>query len=161
MKKAILVLGIFLASISAYADQVTEAEYMTKMSALLDEGIAMSKIAMGQTKNKKIKKIAEKIVKDEKEKKRFEKLRAKYYADVIVSETQSKTAEDSVALKSTGSQFDKDYLELMTKKHKEEILLTSKMLPGLERRSVHHMAVKLVKKKGNEIEKMEKIKSRL
>ena len=59
-----------------------------------------------------------------------------------------------------GNIFDKKYLELIEENHKTEILITSKMLPELSTNDVHHLAVKIIKEKGNELDRIEKIKKK-
>ncbi|MBC7537367.1 MAG: DUF305 domain-containing protein [Bacteriovorax sp.] len=162
MIKNLLLIGFILTSTPLLANRKVEAEYLEKMSLFHKDGIENSKIALSKTQNKEIVKIAKKIIVEQtKEKKQLEKLRAKLYSDIRSSGNINKYPESGELKKSMGLEFDKLYLDSMAKQNKYEIMLTSKMLPEIISDEVHHMAVKIVKNKGNEIEKLEKIKNTL
>ncbi|MDD4974563.1 MAG: DUF305 domain-containing protein [Bacteriovorax sp.] len=162
MKKILLLISIILTSTSLYANRMTEAGYLEKISQYHENGIEMSKLALNKSKNKEIEKIAKRNIKEQtKELKKIDKLRSTIYSDVIVTKSGNNIQKLGELQNRSGKEFDKMYLEMMAKHHRSEILMTSKILPELNRDEVHHIAVKIVKNKGNEIEKIEKIKNSL
>lgn len=162
MKGMLLIISLLLASAPSYANRMVEAEYIVKISQHYDDVIEKSKLALAKTQDIEIEKVANKFITAHlKEKRQLEKLRLKLYSDVIVPET-SKTRPDLERLqKFSGKELDQLYLELMTKHFRDAIVMTSSMLPEIKRLKLRHMAIKMIKNKGNELEKIEKIKKSL
>lgn len=164
MIKFLLLISILLASATSHANRMVEVEYLEKMGEHHKNGIEKSKLALSKTQNKEIKKIAKQIITEQtKVKKKLDKLRAKLYSDVIIDKTNINYK--NYGLKdlenSTGHEFDNLYLELMENYFKDEIVMTANMLPGLNRKEVHKIAVKIIKNKGNYVYRLEKIKKSL
>ena len=166
MKKTLLILCLFLCflmtSAFSYANRLLEAEYLEKINLYHDEGIEKSNLALNKTQNNDVKKIAKKMIRDQSnEREQVRKLRMKLYSDIKTTESRGLDQKTNELKVLTGKAFDKMYLELMAQNHKEEILITGKMLPEINRAEVHHMAIKIAKNKGNEIDQIEKIKKSL
>jgi putative membrane protein len=162
MKKNLLLISIILTSTSLYANRMSEAGYLEKISQYHENEIEMSKLALSKSKNKDVEKMARKMIKEQtKEIKKIDRLRSTIYSDVIVTKTSNNIPGFGELEKTSGKEFDKKYLEMIAAHHRSEILMTSKILPELKRDEVHHIAVKLAKNKGNELEKLEKIKNSL
>lgn len=166
MKKVLFKIGLSailaLASSFLYASNVVEVKFLEKISKYHDAGIKKSKLALMKSKNIEVEKIAKKFVTQQtSERKKLLKLRAKLYPDIVITESDNNIPGLKELEKVSGTEFDKLYLESMAMQYKNEILITSKMLPELDRAKVHHLAIKILKNRGNEIEKINKIKNKL
>lgn len=162
MNKLIVLLSTLLISLPLFANRMVEAEYIEVIGKYHEEGIENSKLALSKTKNKEVAKIARKIIyRQTRDLKKLNKYRSKFYSDIKISENKTGIAGLDDLKKATGKNFDKLYLEQLSENHKNQIILTSKMLPEIRRGEIHHMAVKIVKNKGNDVYKIEKIKNSL
>lgn len=147
----VLILLTLITSVSA--SPLAESEFLQKMQSHHQSGLAMTELALKNTKNKEVIKLARKLKLDQKkEVQQIEKLQKKFYSNAPL---EQQTTPPLVWVN------DKDFLQKMSKHHKEGILLTSKLMPELERKEVHHIALKIMKKQGNEIDKMDRIQKRL
>jgi len=107
-----------------------------------------------------VKKLAGKIIKDQvKEQNEMKEVKEKKYSHIPLPPISVQTVDPSALEKLEGKQFDKSYLEMMTKHHKSGIEMMSKMLPNIDKRNIHRMAIKMVKLQGREIAKMEKMQT--
>ena len=161
MLKKLLIMCILLISTISYSSRMAEIEYLEKISQYHKLGIEKSKLALDKTKNSDIKKLASKIIKTQvKEQRQLHKLLALLYSDAGPLKDNTIKLNSNDLEKLPGNIFDKKYLELIEENHKTEILITSKMLPELSTNDVHHLAVKIIKEKGNELDRIEKIKKK-
>ena len=162
MKKKLIAISILMASTILYAGRMAEVEYIEKINQYHEEGIEKSKLALLKSHNKEVEKIAKEIINDlTKERKQLEKIRAELFSDIIIPRKDKSGGGLKNLENKSGSEFEKYYLESMNQSYKDQILLSSKVLPELDHLEVHHMAIKIVKNKGNEITKIEKIKKSL
>lgn len=140
------------------ANSRTEADFLDKMIDHHHKEIALSELALKNSSNRDIQKFAKRVkIEQKKEAEQLKKLKVNIFGSV--------PAKPLVNLndlhQKKGPAFDREFLAIMSKNHQEAILFTSKMLPLIESREIHHLAVKIVKKQGNEIEKMDRIKQSL
>ena len=152
---------IFLISTTSYSSRMAEIEYLEKIAQYHNLGIKKSRLALDKTKNAEIKKIAFKIINTQtKEQRQLRKLLALLYSDAGPLKNNTIQLNSIDLAKLSGDDFDKKYLETIIENHKAEILLTSKMLPELSTNKVHHLALRIIKAKGNELDRIEKIKKK-
>lgn len=159
MLRILLLLSALIFSSTLMATIQVEAEFLEKMNAHHSDAIKLSQMALQKSQNTKIKKLAETIVKNQsKEQKEMKKLQSQNYNDVKVPQGEIPAMVDIQKLENvSGTDFDREYLEAMTKHHKSGIEMMGKMMPNIDKRAIHRLAIKMVKKQGNEIAKMEKI----
>lgn len=134
------------------------------MADLHQKEIILSDVAIKNSKNEEVLKFAQKVKDDlAKEVYQLKNLESKLGGEVKDLKTDPDlVSEGVVQLKNlTGVESDKAYLKILRKTHEERIVKASKLLPLLGRRDIHHLAVKMVKRQGNEIEKIEKLERSL
>jgi len=140
---------------------MAEIEYLEKIRQYHNFEIEKSRLALDKTKNAEVKKLASKIISNQtKEQRQLRQLLALLYSDAGPLQDNIIKLNSNDLAKLSGVDFDKKYLEIIGQNHKAEILLTSKILPELLRNDVHRLAVKIVKEKGNELDRIEKIKKK-
>lgn len=152
----------FLTSFSLWATIAGEAEFIDRMTKANLESIELSKQAIGKTENKEVKKIAQKLVsRQEKEIIQMKKYNEKWYSEVNVPQNGQTFIDKSRLNGLEGTEFDKTYLDLITQQQKANIELLGKMMPNIDKRAIHHLAIKMVKKQGQDVSRLEKIRKDL
>jgi len=158
----IFTIFLFLFSFSLWATIAGEAEFLDRMSKSNAETIEISQQALEKAQNKEVKKIIKKIIsRQSKEQKQMKKYRAKWYSNVKVPQNGLTLLDKNKLNNLQGKEFDAAYLEMMTRQHKANIELMGKMMPNIDRRTIHHLAIKMAKKQGQDISRMEKIQKDL
>ena len=149
--------AFFLSTVVSASIQV-EADFLEKMSEHHQSAIKMSSLALEKAQSEKVKKLAKKMRDDQaREQEQMMELKTKWYKEIKVPKENISSVNTAKLEKSSGSEFDKNFLEMMTKHHKEGIQMMGKMLPNIEKREIHRMALKMTKKQGQEISKMDKL----
>lgn len=157
MRCLLLLIALFLSTGVSASIQV-EADFLEKMSEHHQSGIKMSSLALEKAQNEKIKKLAKKMRDDQaREQEQMQELKAKWYKEIKVPKDNMASVNTTQLENKSGNEFDKNFLEMMTKHHKEGIEMMGKMLPNIEKREIHRMALKMTKKQGQEIGKMERL----
>lgn len=148
-----------------YASSANESNFIEGMSMHHESAVKMSEMALKKTKNKNIVELARIIKKDQtKEIKKLKNWNSKWYrASEAVEVKKDEQGMMSMAelQNKSGKEFDKVFLEMMTKHHQEGIKMANKMMPELERKEIHRFAKEMVEKQNKEIVKMEEIKKKL
>jgi uncharacterized protein (DUF305 family) len=154
---------VLMAEVSA--DAKIEAQFLEGMSLHLEDEISLLDLAIKSSKNKVILRMASLMKHDQsKDRNKMTKLKNKKYKNYVEGDLPKiiNTDSESLALQKLGGrEFDHAFLELLAKRHKAAIQASSKLMPGLENKAVHHLAVKIINKQGNEIDKLEKLKNSL
>lgn len=151
-----------LFSFSLWATIAGEAEFLDSMSKSNANTIEISQTALQKSESKDVKKIAEKIIsRQNKEQSQMKKYKEKWYKDVKVPQNGQTFLNKDQLNNLQGKEFDKVYLDLMTRQHKANIELMGKMMPNIDRRAIHHLAIKMIKKQGEDISRMQKIQKDL
>ena len=157
---SLLIPLLLLFTTPLWASMQVEAEFLERMSQHHQEAIVISQIALKKSQDNEVKKLAGKIIKDQvKEQNEMKEVKEKKYSHIPLPPISVQTVDPSALEKLEGKQFDKSYLEMMTKHHKSGIEMMSKMLPTIHKRNIHRMAIKMVKLQGREIAKMEKMQT--
>ncbi len=148
-----------------YASSENESKFLEGMSMHHESAVKMSEMALKKTKNKNIVELARIIKKDQnKEIKKLKNWNSKWYgASEVVEVKKDKHGMMNMAdlQNKSGKEFDKAFLEMMTKHHQEGIQMANKMMPELERKEIHHFAKEMIEKQSKEVVKMEEIKKTL
>lgn len=163
MKIIILLIFLILSSLnSLQAKPVTEIQFLDQAYKIQTQELALLDLALQKSENNDLKKFAKK---NRREQKKYldtiKDYRAKWYESDDFKADQSKKFDRKEFEKYSGAAFDKAFIESLMNLHKESIQSVSKMMPELERPEIHHFALKMIKSKGNEMDKMERIKSSL
>lgn len=138
-----------------------EAKFLTSMTEHHKDGIDMAKMATEKAQNSEVKKLAQKISKDQSaEVKKMEAWKTKWYPDINVT-PETKKMDTTKLQQVQGSEFDRTFLEMMTEHHKQAIDMTKNSMEDLQHKENRAMAEKSLKKQTAEIEKMEKLKTSL
>ncbi len=162
MPRIFVIISLLLISTTVWASKQVEAEFLQRMSEHHQEAIVMSQLALKKSKDDKIKKLAEKIISDQSdEQKQMKEVKEKSYSNIPLPPKDTHMTDISSLEKADGKEFDKNYLQLMSKHHKSGIEMMGKLLPNIDKRNIHRMAIKMAKKQGREIARMEKIQAAL
>lgn len=167
MKYLFLVIITLLTNLffGLYANSENESKFLEGMSMHHESAIKMSEMALKKTKNKNIVELARIIKKDQtKEIKKLKNWNSKWYgtSEVIEAKKDKHEMMNIAELQNkSGKEFDKAFLEMMTKHHQEGIQMTNKMMPELERKEIHRFAKEMIEKQNKEVVKMEEIKKTL
>lgn len=162
MNRLAFTIFLSLFSFSLWATIAGEAEFLDRMTKSNSDTIEISETAVQKSQNKDVKKIAEKIIsRQSKEKAKMNKYREKWYKNVKVPQNGLTSLDKDRLNQLQGKEFDQAYLEMMTRQHKANIELMGKMMPNIDRRPIHHLAIKMAKKQGEDISRMEKIQKKL
>ena len=85
-------------------------------------------------------------------------LRSKWYSEVKVPQSANQVSIDISSLDNVdASQFDKTFLDLAAKHHRSGVEKLGKMMPNIDRRATHHLAVKIIKKEGSDVARIESL----
>lgn len=163
MKILIQLIFVFLGFLSTLqAKPVTEIQFLDQALTIQTQELALLDLALQKSENNDLKKFAKK---NRREQKKYldtiKDYRAKWYDADELKADQSRKFNRKEFEKYSGVAFDKAFIESLMNLHKESIQSVSKMMPELERPEIHHFALKMIKSKGNEMDKMERIKSSL
>jgi uncharacterized protein (DUF305 family) len=149
---------LFFNSYSLWATIAGEAEFIDRMTKANLDSIELSNQAVGKTENKEVKKIAQKLIsRQEKEIAQMKKYNEKWYSEVNVPQNGQTFLDKSRLNGLDGKEFDKTYIDLITKQQKANLELMGKMMPNIDKRAIHHLALKMVKKQGQDVSRLEKI----
>lgn len=160
---ASLIAAVFYFQIPAQAiDQSAtqvEAQFITDMSEHHKHGIEMAKMAQEKAQSTKVKQLSQKIIKDQtKDIAKLETWQKRWHAG---HEMKADVPEmDMSKLEaSEGKEFDKAFLDMMSKHHEDGVKMARQVVPKLEHKEVREFAQKSIEKQTAEIEKIDKIES--
>lgn len=156
---ALLVFAGGTSAIAANMVPPNEAHFLEMMSEHHKDGIKMAEMAQSKSQNKDVKALAKKISQDQKsETQKMQSWKKNWYPKENVAMDMPKM--DMSKLEATsGKEFDKEFLTMMTKHHQEGIEMMNASMPKLQHKEAKSMAEKGVKKQTAEIEQMEKLQS--
>ena len=142
-----------------YGSVAGEAEFIEQMSQHSSVGIALAEKAIAKSENKDVKKLAQRLLNNQKKnQQKLNDLRSKWYSEVKVPQSANQVVVDVSSLENVDqSLFDKTFLDLAAKHHKAGVEKIGKMMPNIERRATHHLAVKIIKKEGSDVSRIEKL----
>lgn len=143
----------------SFASIAGEAEFIEQMSQHSSVGIALAEKAIGKSENKDVRKLAERLLNNQKKnQEKLNDLRSKWYSEVKVPQSANQVSIDISSLDNVdASQFDKTFLDLAAKHHRSGVEKLGKMMPNIDRRATHHLAVKIIKKEGSDVARIESL----
>jgi uncharacterized protein (DUF305 family) len=158
----VAVTGFSTASIAhdeASAKGQEEAKFLNTMSEHHKDGIQMAKMATEKAQSKDVKSLAQKISSEQTaELKKMQSWESTWYPQVDAKMEMQKM-DMSKLEQAQGSEFDREFLDMMTEHHKQAIDMTKNALSDLQHKENRKMAEKSLKTQATEVAKMEKLKS--
>lgn len=152
--KPLVLMITFILSFIVIAGPIEEAIFIDQMKGHHQKAIALSEQAFKISRNKDVVKLAGKIKKDF-----ARELNSLMELEKKVEVELTATSMDLIPMPQfIESTVDHNYLTAMIKNHEDSIIMASKLLPHLKRRDIHHLALKIIKREGQEIDKMQKLK---
>ncbi len=121
---ALFMLCLSLTSFAATAEKGKnfEAHFLDKMIMHHQDGVKMAELGAAKATNPEVKKMSEKMVSDQKEEiAQMEKWRSDLYKNVPKSKDMPPKMEMSSLQSASGKEFDKKYLDMMSKHHESGI----------------------------------------
>jgi uncharacterized protein (DUF305 family) len=156
---ASLVAPLLTMGISASAaDKKYDAQFLDKMTEHHRQGVDMANLGKEKAKNSELKKMSEKMAKDQtKEIADMEKWRKSDFANEPAA-TDLPPKMDMDSLKSaSGADFDHAFIEMMTKHHEDGIEMAKDAESNAATSKIKTFAKKIVKNQTSEKEKMSKL----
>ena len=144
------------------ASTIGEAELLDRMERQGKDAVQMSQIAELKSQNDKVKKLARSIIAfHQRNQKKITLYQYRWYSKIKVPTRQIASLDTSGFADLSGSEFDRAYLKAMAEHNKKGIEAMGLMMPNVDKRAVHHLAIKTVKRMGNDLTRMERMTSAL
>ena len=170
----LLICGFFIgfASSAVAAEQSSSTGSVTQASksenfdaAFLDQftkhhqdGIEMAKLAQDRAQSPEVKKLSQKIIKDQtKEIEQMQKWRQRHYSSVPKSESKMEKMDMSKLENSKGVEFDKAFLDMMAKHHEMGMALVERATKEVKRNEIKQFASNAMKNQKKEVAQMHKM----
>ena len=144
---------------NAFAEDKTyDAQFLDKMTEHHRQGVEMAKLAKDKAENAELKKMSDKMIKDQnKEISQMEKWRKSDFAKEPQA-TDMPPAMDMEPLKTaSGASFDHQFIEMMSKHHEDGIKMAKDAESKASTGKVRSFAKNVAKNQSMEKEKMSKL----
>ncbi|MGZ5279383.1 MAG: DUF305 domain-containing protein [Pseudobdellovibrionaceae bacterium] len=162
MKKNVLIALVFsIVSLGASAQETSpDAKFIDQMSEHHRMGMEMMKIADKKAQTPEVKKMTTKMEKNQKkEVEQMQKWRGEYFSSAPKAEPMAHKMDMSHLEQAQGKEFDKMYLEMMSKHHEDGVKMVNDYQAQLKNSQVKTFAEKTAKNQKEEIKKMSQMKS--
>lgn len=147
----------FVFTYSAYA-QTFDAQFLDKMTEHHKQGVEMAKIGTNKAESKELKKMSEKMMKDQnKEIAQMEKWRKSDFAKEPKASNLPPEMDMSPLNSASGAQFDHQFISMMTKHHDDGINMAREAEQKAQTEKVKTFAKNVVKNQTLEKEKLSKL----
>lgn len=158
MKFVAMLLMFFGLAAFAQNTAPTDAKFLDQFSEHHKDAIEMAKMAEKKAENKDLKKMAQKMVKDQsKEIDQMKSWRQKYYPQAAKTESDMPKMDMSKLESSSGHEFDMAFSEMMAKHHQQGIDMVNGVSKELSNPEIKKFAQNAAKKQEDEKEKLEKM----
>lgn len=135
-----------------------DANFLDGFSKHHEDGIKMAEMALSKAASADVKKMSEKMIKDQtSEIDQMKKWRNEHLSGIAQTH-QAPPAMDMSSLEGKlGKEFDRAYLEMMVKHHEDGVKMAKKAQPSLKIPDVKKFASTAAKKQSDEMTKMNKM----
>lgn len=156
MKSIIATLIFFCFSAFAQTSIPIDAKFLDQFSEHHMDAIKMAKIAEKKAENPELKKMAQKMVKDQsKEIDQMKSWRKEFFSSAPKTSLEMPKMDMKNLETSKGHAFDMAFSEMMAKHHQDGISMVEQMSPEMKNEKVKHFALQAAQKQGQEKDKLE------
>lgn len=164
MRKILSVIGLitslFLGQAFAQGEAPADAKFLDQFSEHHQEAIKMAEMAEDKAQSQELKKIAEKMVKDQKkEVQQMQTWRQRFYPNAPKSPMEMPKMDMSKLEKAQGHEFDMVFAEMMSKHHDQGIQMVESVSDELSNPQVKKFAQQSAKNQEKDKQKLAKMKS--
>ncbi len=139
-----------------------DAHFLDMMTQHHKDGIEMSQMAVDKSQNAELKKMAEKMVKDQtKEVEQMQKWRTDQFASVPAMDHAMPKMDMSSMNDAKGAEFDKAFSKMMSQHHQDGIKMANAAAPKLTNKEVKKFAQNVVKNQTKEKQHLTKLHSKI
>ncbi len=137
--------------------QMDDAQFLDKFTQHHKDGIKMAEMAVDKAQNPDLKKMAEKMLKDQtKEIDQMQKWRKDQYASVQETDASVPKMDMSPLEKAEGNEFDRQFASMMAKHHEDGIAMAKEAAPKIENKQVKKFAQTAAKNQTKEKQMLSK-----
>ena len=137
--------------------QMDDAQFLDKFTQHHKDGIKMAEMAIDKAENPELKKMAEKMVKDQtKEIDQMQKWRRDQYASVQETDSSVPKMDMTPLEKAEGAEFDRQFASMMAKHHEDGIAMAKAAAPKIENKQVKQFAQTAAKNQTKEKQMLSK-----
>lgn len=158
MKSIVTVLVLFCLSAFAQTSVPTDAKFLDQFSEHHMDAIKMAKMAEKKAENPELKKMAQKMVKDQtKEIDQMKSWRKELYSSAPKASSEMPKMDMKSLETSKGHAFDMAFSEMMAKHHQDGIDMVQKMSPEMKNEKLKQFALQTAQKQEQEKAKLEEM----
>lgn len=166
MKTYLMALGLTFLTFSGFTTNQAiakpapyDAKFLDQMSEHHKDAIQMGKMAESKAQNPEVKKMAQKIVKDQKDEIiQMKEWREKFFASTPKSKMAMPKMDMNALKKKTGRDFDLAFLDMMAKHHEQGINMAKSASDKLFNPQIKTFAQTVILKQDGERSEMESMK---